>query len=159
MTQMRKETVLAPDDFGRDAGKHFLITELPALRAEKWAWRMFLALKGTAGHIPTDIEESIARLGMVGVAIRGVNAFLAAAVRYEEIEPLLDEMLTCVQRVRDPRHPEVAQPLIDGDVLEIKTLMWLRGEVLRIHVGFTAAEVMSRLTSALARNNAISSTT
>lgn len=146
---MKTERVLVPDGYGADSGKTFVVTAMSAMRAEKWAWRMSLAIKGTAGHIPLDLEESLSRLGIVGVAVRGVNAFLAAAVKFEEIEPLLDEMLKCVTVVRDPRHPDVATQLLEADIAEPRTVMWLRGEVLRVHVGFSPADVLSRLTSAL----------
>ena len=158
MNGLKTVPVTVPEWGGRDAGKTFVIHEQPAIRAEKWGWRMLLALKGTGGMIPEPLEESIARLGMVGVAVRGVNAFLAAAVKFEEIEPLLDEMLTWARIVRDPRHPEVASALQPNDVVETRVLMWLRGEILGVHVGFSPADVFSRLTSAMERWEASQST-
>ena len=65
---MRKSEIVAvPAWGGRDAGKLFKITEWDAMRAEKWAWRMALALKGTSGQLP----ENVARLGMVGRGVDG----------------------------------------------------------------------------------------
>lgn len=144
---MRKqETVIVPADWGeRDAGKMFEITEKPAVEAEKWGWRMFLTLKGVDGYIPDDV----ARLGMVGVAIRGLNTFLAAPVRFEDLEPLLDDLLTCVKRVRDERHPDVATPMMSDDIEEVRTVGWLRSEVLRVHTGFSFADALSTLTSTI----------
>lgn len=141
---------LPPPTTGRDQGKVFVVHEWPAIRAEKWGWRMVCALKGTAGYIPLDIEENIAQHGMVGVAIRGLNAFLQAPVRFEDIEPLLDEMLTCVRMVRDPARPDIETELVpEMDITDVKTLGWLRGEVLRVHTGFSLAEALLRLTSAI----------
>ena len=145
---MRKtEVIQAPAFCGRDAGKTFVITEMPAVQAEKWALGMFLALKGTSGQIPQEVE----RLGMVGVAVATINAFLAADVDQKKLEPLLDQMLTCVKRVRDPKAPDVVTPLrleID-DIEEVATLPWLRSEVLRVHTGFSFAESLSQLISAI----------
>jgi hypothetical protein len=141
----RVENVVVPEEWGgRDAGKIFRITEMPALQAEKWSWRLALALKGTRGEIP----DETARFGMVGVAVRGINAVLAADVDFGKIEPLLDEMLACLARVRDPRHPDVATALLPDDFEEVRTLGWLRSEVLRVHTGFSAADALFRLISA-----------
>lgn len=141
----KKEIVVVPKIGGRDDGKMFLIDEMPAAQAEKWALRMFIALKGTSAAVPDDV----ARFGMVGVAIRGLNAFLAADVRFQDIEPLLDEMITCVRIVRDARHPEVATALMADDIEEVATRAWLRSEVLRIHTGFSMGDALSKLISAV----------
>lgn len=144
---MRKKEIVAVPKLGggRDDGKTFMIDEMSAAQAEKWALRMFIALKGTSAAVPDDV----ARFGMVGVAIRGLNAFLAADVRFVDIEPLLDDMLTCVRIVRDPHHPDVATALMSDDIEEVQTRVWLRGEVLRVHTGFSVAEAFSLLVSAI----------
>lgn len=141
----KRETVVVPELGGRDDGKTFLIEEMSAAQAEKWALRMFIALKGTSAAVP----DEVARFGMVGVAIRGLNAFLAADVRFADIEPLLDEMISCVRIIRDRFHPEVATALMADDIEEVQTRIWLRGEVLRTHTGFSVAEAFSLLASAI----------
>jgi hypothetical protein len=142
---MRKtETVTVPaEGYGRDGGKSFLITEKSAIEAERWGLRMFVALKGTSGVL----DDDRARLGMVGVAIAGLNAFLAASVKMEEVQPLLDEMMTCVKVIRDKRHPEVGTQitLIGDDIEEVATVLWLRSEVIRVHTGFSFAAAFSTL--------------
>lgn len=145
---MRKsESVTVPAEWGgRDAGKVFLITEAPATQAEKWAWKVIIALKGTTAQVP----ETIAPLGMVAVAIRGINSFLASDVSFERIEPLLDELMTCVQIVRDPRARDkstggpIATALVSADdIEEVRTVAWLRSEVLRIHANFSFLDAVS----------------
>lgn len=152
----RSEPVTVPEGFGRDVGKTFLITEKPAIDAERWGWRMFIAMKGTSGSIPQEAE----RLGMVGVAILGLNTFLAAPVKFDELRPLLDELLECVKVIRDPRHPEVATPLtgIGDEVEEVQTVAWLRSEVLRVHTGFSFADGLLSLVTMI-RTSADSQTT
>jgi len=149
---LRSEVVVVPSWPGsRDVGKNFLISEMDAVRAEKWAWRAFFALKGSSERIP----ENIAGLGMVGIAIVGLNVFLQADVDPARFEALLDEMLTCVRVVRDPKTKDavsggpIATDLLPGDVEEVRTLAWLRSEVLRVHTGFSPADAISTLASAI----------
>jgi hypothetical protein len=141
---MLKSTILVvPNWGGRDDGKTFLLTEKPASVAEKWAYRLFLAIKGTTAQVPDDV----ARLGMVGVAIRGINSFLAADIRWSDIDPLLDEMFTCVQIIRDPKHPSVSSAPAESDIEEVQTRGWLRSEVLRLHTNFSFIDAVSTLLS------------
>ncbi len=151
----KSEVVIVPAWGCRDDGKMFLITEKAAIPAEKWALRMFVAIKGTGGELPPGLEQ----LGMVGVAVAGLNAFLAAPVRFEDIEPLLDELLECVAVVRDPRRPDIAQPLLPDDIEEPRTVAWLRSEVLRVHTGFSFADGLSGLLSLIRTTSADSQST
>lgn len=140
---MRKvEIVIVPEWGGRDAGKKFQIEETSALQAEKWFWRLTLVLKGTSAEIP----EEIAPYGMEIVAIRGINSILAADIEFAKLEPLLDELLGCVKIIRDPSVKDrasgavVATPLVGiDDIEEVRTVTWLRSEVLRIHTNFSLA--------------------
>ena len=130
----------------RDAGKIFLITEMPAMEAEKWAYRAFFALKGTNERIP----ENIAAMGMVGIALVGLNTFLQADIKPEVMEPLLDQMMGCVKMVRDNRHPDVATPITGtDDILEIQTVLWLRSQIIELHTDFSPADALWTLISAM----------
>lgn len=142
---LKSKVVMVPKDpvWGRDQGKALLITEMPAAKAEKWAMRMFLALKGSDSQIPLDLKD----LGMVGVAIVGFNVILRANVKFEELEPLLDEMLTCVQAIPDHNNANHTRPLLPGEIEEVKTLGWLRSEILELHTGFSVADSLSTLIS------------
>jgi hypothetical protein len=135
----------------RDAGKMFRVKEWPARRAEKWAWGMVFALKGSSGQIPDDV----ARLGMVGVGIRLLNTVLGAPVQYAEIEPYMDELIDeCVTIVRDPTNRDkatggyIASAHNESDFLEVGTLQWLRSEVIRVHTNFSVIDALSALLSA-----------
>jgi hypothetical protein len=148
----KKEVVRAPDAewVKRDAGKHFLITEWGARRAEKWAWGIAFALKGSTSEIPLEV----ARLGMVGVGIRLLNVVLKADTPYASIEPFMDQLVDeCVQIVRDPSTIEkttglpFATKMLEGDVSEIATLQWLRSEVIRVHTNFSVLDSLSALLS------------
>lgn len=133
-----------PDNRDSTARRVYLITEWPAARAEKWGLEMFIALKGSG----TEISESVARLGMVGVAIAGINAFMRASIDPKVLVPLLDDMMECVRIIRDPKHPDVASPLgVDDDIEEVQTRLWLRSEIIRLHTGFSPADALFALIS------------
>lgn len=143
MIQQGRKKELVVSQFGRDQGRHFLITEASAMAAEKWAWRLFLAVKGTNAEVPPEH----AAYGIVEVARRGINAFLASDIDFEKLEPLLDEMMACVQLVRDPSSIDsatgmpVATPMtLSDDIQEVQTIGWLRSEVLRVHTNFSVVE-------------------
>lgn len=140
---LKSVTVQVPAEWGgRDKNKHFLITEMPATQAEKWGWRALLLLRGSGERMPDNVQG----LGMVGVAVLGINVFLRGEMSFTNLEPLLDEMMVCVRIVRDPRHPEVATDIVpDIDIEEVQTRLWLRSEVLKLHTGFSPADALSKL--------------
>lgn len=131
-----------PGTRNRDKGKLFRITEWPAARAEKWGIRMMLAANSGAGELPI----SLAGIGMEGIAIIGINTFLRGNILPDTLIPLLDELLECVQIVRDRAKPQIATPIaVDEDIEEVATRMWLRGEVLSLHLGFSVSAALSAL--------------
>lgn len=125
---------------GRDKGKRFVITELDSCSGEKWAHRAMLALSRGGFELPPGLFEQ----GMAGFAaitpyliVLGFKALNAA--RWEELEPLLDEMMTCVKYQPPAISGQMipAQDLMDGingQIEEIKTRVELRKEVLMLHV-------------------------
>lgn len=143
---MRESVVVRVPSFpgtrNRDKDKIFRLTEWPAARAENWGARMLMAANRGGGEIPLDL----AGIGMEGVAILGINTFLRGNVDQAIVLPLLDELLQCVTFVRDPKHPEIATPITsDDDIEEVATRVWLRGEVLSLHLGFSVGAALSAL--------------
>jgi hypothetical protein len=130
---VKRKITFTVSDEGRDNGKCFVIEELPASRAEKWAIRAMLAL-GRAG---VEVSESDLAGGMESLARLGYS--LLSKISFEEAEPLLDEMWNCVQIQPDPRNPDVVRMLIEDDIFEPMTRMRLRVEVLKLHMGFLRA--------------------
>lgn len=112
---------------GRDNGKQFKLTEMPVLKAEKWAARALLAL-GKAGLSSTDPTA-----GLAGFASVGLDAI--ARLDWADAEPLMDEMLSCVQFVSSGG---VERNILwdNDDVQEITTLVTLRKEILGLHFDF-----------------------
>lgn len=138
---MRKTMPVTIAAEGRDQGKQFTVTEMPARQTERWAFRALFTLSKFM-----NIPEHIMSAGMAGVAQLSPQVMLS--VPFEQIEPLLDEMMACVKIVRDPRHPEMAFPLTDDDIEEIATLLFLRSKVWELHTGFSWADALSRWMSA-----------
>ena len=142
---LKAEVVTVPKEWGaRDAGKRFIVSEWPAMRAARWFDEFFIAVKGTGMFIP----EEMAGAAPAVLAIRGLNSFFMAEIDYAKVGPLIDQLMECVQFVRDdslrdPLRPELPQgfpPTQPGDIEEVKTVMWLRSEVVRIHTNFSLAD-------------------
>lgn len=120
-------------DDGRDKGKVFVITEMPASRAESWAMRAILALM--AGGV--EVPEGFDRMGMAAMAEIGIKAL--AGLKWDVAEPLLAEMWSCVMYIPDPSKPHVIRNLIEEDIEEISTRIKIRAEVWKLHTGFLKA--------------------
>ena len=130
---MRKTSFHVVTTDGRDKGKRFLLTEMPALTIEKWAMRAILALSKAGAEIPEGA------VGIAAIAEAGMRAL--AKLDFADAAPLLDEMMTCVQIVPDPKHPEITRPLVmnemeGDDVEELSTLWELREAVFKLHTEF-----------------------
>ena len=136
-----KEVTITTD--GRDKGKTFVITEMPASRAEKWAARALLAITRSGVPMPEELRGA----GMAAIAIVGLRAILSLS--FDDAEPLLDEMMKCVQI----KMPAITRPIIDDgtdgeDIEEPETRLLLRSETLELHTGFSLAAMVSRLATA-----------
>lgn len=118
---------------GRDNGKTFLLTEMPADQAEQFAWKAACAAFNGGMGIPYDLLKS----GWAGLAHIGPG--LLTAIPYDVLKPLLDEMLACVQIVPEPSKPSVTRPFDYADIEEATTLLALRAEVFKLHVNFSEA--------------------
>lgn len=126
---------------GRDQGKVFVLTEMPALQAEKWATRALLALVNSGAEIPQEAHNA----GMAGVAMASASLLAGGRLSFYDLEPLLDEMLQCV-KVRPPNPallPQAINPLIQDQIEEVETIIFLRMEVLKLHIDFSKAGALS----------------
>ena len=132
-----KTVVIKGAQNNRDNNKIFLLTELDAYAAEWWALRVLFAL-GRANPKFSEMFDITGGMGALANAA-GAQELAKALVSINplDIKPMLDEMLHCVQIVRDPKHPEFASSLLPGDIEEVTTLLKLRSEVFYLHVGFS----------------------
>lgn len=133
-----KLVVITGSDDNRDKGKHFLITEMDADKAEKWGLRALLLAAQHGADIPDHVKDS----GMVGVAIMGVQSILGG-IKFNDVEPLLEEMFSCIQIIPDMKNnPEFIRKLIADDIEEVSTRAKLRAEVFDLHAGFSIGELL-----------------
>ena len=123
---------------GRDKGKIFLLTEMSAFAAEKWAAKALLALMKSGVDVPDDIANS----GTAGLASIAMAAF--GGVPPESLIALLDEMMSCVQCIPDPRNPLSVRKLVEEDIEELVTLFEIRKRLLDLHLGFSLAAKLSK---------------
>lgn len=141
----RKEKLFLVEDgdekTNRDFGKLFLIREMPARQAERWAMRALLAVARSG----VDLPENIVGGGMQSIAMLGIQAIMR--VRFEDVEDLLDELMECVSIVPDPKKPKLVRDLSEDDIEEVKTMIILRKEVIELHVGFSQSGILSKQTS------------
>lgn len=129
---------------GTDAGKTFIVKQMPLLRGDRWANRVALALCKSGVDISglTTTDESgnaVFRglLDMVGV----VNIALKALGGVEDsvAQSLLDEVLQDV-RLRLPNGSD-RTVVIESDITSISTLWKLRIESIKVNLDFLAAGV------------------
>lgn len=121
----------------RDAGKRYRLTEMPALKAERWARHAVSACNRT----DLNVSDDTARLGMLGFYLVGFQALAGGDI--DGIDVLMDEMMGQIQIVTTG---DVIRPAIgDGDIEEVQTIIMLRKELIELHMGFTFAELASSL--------------
>lgn len=127
---MKKEVLYTVSLEGRDKGKVFKLTEMPAAQAEKWGIRALMAM--TRGGV--EVPDAVMSEGIAGLARFGVGALLKADFR--DVEPLLDEMMCCIQIVPDPAQQNVVRSLVDSDIEEVPTIFVLRRALFALQTGF-----------------------
>jgi hypothetical protein len=134
-----------PERPNRDFNRRYLLTEMSADKAERWAIRLLMALANGHAKVPEDLAMS----GLNGLnvsipqlLVQGIRSL--AFLRFEDVEPLLAEMMGCVQFM--PPGMEQGVPLQAGDaaqIEEVSTRMELRYEVLQLHLNFSLADALS----------------
>lgn len=136
----RKESRYRVEDEGRDKGKVFLLREMPASQAERWALRAFLAISRSG----VDLPEEAAQSGFAGLASYGIS--LIGKLPFDEAQALMNEMFDCVSRIPDPDKSDFTRSLVEDDIEEIATRVKLRVAVFKLHADFSKAA--TSLTSA-----------
>lgn len=155
---MRKSKIIEIDADNRDKGRAYLLTEMGAVAAEKWATRALLALAKSGVEVPDEAVQA----GAAAILSAGVTAFRSIA--FDDAEPLLDDMMRCVQFVPDRSKLDplsaqpIARPLIEDDIDEVTTLFRLRSEVIELHLGFSVTATLSRLADRIQENSSATPT-
>lgn len=134
----RSELVTLTD--GRDRGKQFRVHEMYADVGERWAYRALLAISRSGVNVPPGLlDQGWAGLASMMPYLIVIGFQGLSGARWEEIEPLLNEMMGCV--MFQPPGNISEQPLGVGATLqveEVKSLGKLKMAVLKLHVDFSA---------------------
>lgn len=148
---MLNEKIITIEE-GRDAGKAFAVKEMPASKLEKWSARALLALFN--GQVPAEILN-VSRVSNSAALVQSALSGLGS-LNWATVEPLYDELLTCVARVPDPTSPGTRVQLnaanVDAHVQDMGTLLRLRAAVLEVCFDFFGREggLYSRIREAVA---------
>lgn len=138
----RKSIDITIEAEGRDKGKTFRLTELPASVGEQWALDALNGIARSGLVKVADLKDT----PMAGLAALGVQAFMGMA--RADLQPLLSQMFTCVKIVM-PAAPQ-GRGLQEDDIEEVTTRVKLRREIFELHTGFFANAASFNLTAAQA---------
>lgn len=138
----RKTLQYRVEDEGRDQGKVFLLREMPASEAERWALRAFLAMSKHGIDIPDGAVEA----GFGGMASYGLS--LIGKLPFEDADILMEQMFQCVSIIPNPSNPSITRGLVEDDIEEIATRVKLRIAVFKLHADFSKAVAPSTSGSA-----------
>ena len=151
MARKTEKVVITAEN--RDKGKTYLITEMSAFVAAKWARRALLSINTSMLEISwlrnlltTDENgklslSRIADLEMAGVAAIGVlNLF--SSIPPDVMDALNDDMLSCCEFIPAPNLP--GRPVIEqveGDIEEPSTIITLQAAAIGLHLDFLKSAV------------------
>src|ERR1035437_8361384 len=97
----RKVSTFTVDSEGRDKSKQFLLTGMPATKAEDWAIRVMLAL----GAANVEIPDGALELAMAALAEIGLKKLFAGASSANM--PRLAELMEGLEFVPNLQKPQV----------------------------------------------------
>lgn len=124
---------------GRDKGKVFIITEMSATQADDWASRAFFAIGKSGVSLPDHVFSS----GLAGLAHIGFSALMR--IEFDDAKVLFEELMACVKIQPDLANPAFNRPLVEDDIEEVGTRLFLKAEVFSLHTGFSIAGALSKL--------------
>jgi hypothetical protein len=136
----RKTALVTIDADNRDLGKRFLLTEMPAARAERWFRQLVAKMAREGVRLPAGAADA----GMAAMPTLPLLTYLS----WLDDEALIGELMTCVQAW--PDGAPLARQMVSSDTEEVPTIIQLRMEVVALHVGFSLAAVLWSYLPALA---------
>lgn len=124
---------------GRDKGKTFILTEMPSDQGTRLANRIAFALFNTGAAIP---EEALGA-GWAALAAVGIQA--VGLLRYDTVQPILDEAFSACVRIVPPNEklmPQEILPGINSQIEEVGTRYTLYLAIWKLHTGFSMPAVL-----------------
>lgn len=118
---------------GRDKGKNFILTEMPADQGERLANRIVFALLNTGAAIP---DEAIGA-GWAALAALGLQAI--GLLKAETVQAILDEAWTAsVMYEHSPKIPlQLITSGVNSQIEEVKTRYEIHLALWKLHTGFS----------------------
>lgn len=130
----KRVTIQQAPGFERDAGKRFLVREMPAIQAYGWAVRANAAILAS-GQMPGEMQgvASPATIHLFGLAY-------LQRCKWEDAKPLIDDLMDCA-RVLLPDGSD--RPIGSADILDVATIFRLQGEAFDLCFDFFGAGAAS----------------
>lgn len=119
----RRETTYTVGMDGRDFGKRFLLTEMPARQAYEWAVRVLTAMINGGAPMPDDLRKA----GWPALAIAAITGM--RYLRGDDIIDFGNDLMRCVKR----REDKADRDLVDSDIEEFATFALLQKAVFDLH--------------------------
>ena len=133
---MRKEITVTLNDRGNELT--FRIREMPATKVERWIIKLAGALSAT-GVFSADVADGVdAQKAIADFLLKGGLSKLGAVTRdYDEvIQPLIDELYTCVEQKVGNAYFALTPDVIDAKIEDVRTLFNLQKEIVKLHLDF-----------------------
>lgn len=131
---MRKEAFITLVDDGKQLT--FKITQMSATQQENWINRLVTLLVSKNATSIVNLQK------MVTTQKYEELLSLLSGIKYEDVKPLYDELLTCASHVPNPQNKGVTIPCtldtIDGIISDFKNLYVLRLRALEVCFDFFA---------------------
>lgn len=119
----RRTTTYTVEMAGRDFGKCFVLTEMPARQAYEWAVRVLTAMINGGAPMPEDLRKA----GWPALAIAAITG-----MRYLHGDDIIDfgnELMTCVK----VREEKADRDRVESDIEEFATFALLQKAVFELH--------------------------
>jgi len=130
----RNTKILTIEKPGRDLGKTFLLTEMSPIQAFRWGAKAAIALVNAGVKLPEGAED-MGFAGLIGASF----SQLTNGIAWEDVEPLLDELMACVKIIPNKSNPDITTHFYEAFIDEVSTIAILHAEVFKLHINFTQA--------------------
>lgn len=126
---------------GRDAGKTFLVGEMPPIEMAGFMLRLASALRVPSYEDLFGKLADLRSLASSADAAKNGGAALDVVMKLVQgcdaaaLQLLIRDILECVQVSPDPKHPAAVRALIDGDFREKKTLWDILAAFAQLNAG------------------------
>ena len=132
----RKESIITIQD--QDQELTFKIRQMSATQLESWGIRVILLIAAAGVKVPAgyDLKAAVAFLKENSGALLGN----LGSLDFEKAKPLLDELLACCSIKIGNLEKRCTPEVIDDHVQDVKTLLTLRKEAIKLNVGFSKPE-------------------